>query len=51
MFKQVYIRFLFILLSLSLLLGCSLKADKVYFENLETQFPLTKGVYTYEKNY
>lgn len=51
MFKQVYIKLLFILLSLSLLFGCSLKADKIYFENLETQFPLTKGVYTYEENY
>lgn len=44
-------KYFFIILLLSLLFGCSLKADKVYFENLETQFPLTKGVYTYEKNY
>lgn len=36
------------LLSLS---ACSLRADKIYFENLETKIPLTKGVYTYEKDY
>lgn len=46
MFKYFYI-----ILLLPLLFGCSLKADKIYFENLETHFPLTKGVYTYEKNY
>lgn len=51
MFKYVYLKLLYLLLSLSIIYGCSLKADKVYFENLETQFPLTKGVYTYEKNY